>query len=95
MQQAVIEVIRHLVLEAVPPEHRTPLFDLATLSHGPRGPPGHPAGADAGTARPRRRARRSPLHQALRSRTAFPSRIRLRTGIHLNKTWEKVVKRGQ
>jgi hypothetical protein len=29
MQQAVIEVIRHLVLEAVPPEHRTPLFDQA------------------------------------------------------------------
>ncbi|HEY1347296.1 MAG TPA: hypothetical protein VGF54_20100 [Streptosporangiaceae bacterium] len=29
MQQAVIEVIRHLVLRAVPPEHRTPLFDQA------------------------------------------------------------------
>jgi hypothetical protein len=29
MQQAVIEVVRHLVLEAVPPEHRTPLFDQA------------------------------------------------------------------
>ena len=29
MQQAVIEVIRHLVLEAVPPEHRSPLFDQA------------------------------------------------------------------
>ena len=29
MQRAVIEVIRHLVLEAVPPEHRTPLFDQA------------------------------------------------------------------
>ena len=29
MQQAVIEVIRHLVLKAVPPEHRSPLFDQA------------------------------------------------------------------
>ena len=29
MQQAVIEVVRHLVLKAVPPEHRTPLFDQA------------------------------------------------------------------
>jgi hypothetical protein len=29
MQQAVIEVVRHLVLEAVPPEHRSPLFDQA------------------------------------------------------------------
>ena len=29
MQQAVIEVIRHLVLKAVPPEHRNPLFDQA------------------------------------------------------------------
>jgi hypothetical protein len=29
MQQAVIEVVRHLVLTAVPPEHRTPLFDQA------------------------------------------------------------------
>jgi hypothetical protein len=29
MQQAVIEVIRHLVLEAVPPERRSPLFDQA------------------------------------------------------------------
>ena len=32
MQQAVIEVIRHLVLEAVPPEHRSPLFDQAPAS---------------------------------------------------------------
>ncbi len=29
MQQAVVEVIRHLVLKAVPPEHRSPLFDQA------------------------------------------------------------------
>jgi hypothetical protein len=29
MQQAVVEVIRHLVLEAVPPEHRSPLFGQA------------------------------------------------------------------
>ena len=29
MQQAVVEVVRHLVLEAVPPEHRSPLFDQA------------------------------------------------------------------
>jgi hypothetical protein len=29
MQQAVIEVVRHLVLKAVPPEHRSPLFDQA------------------------------------------------------------------
>jgi len=29
MQQAVIEVVRHLVLEAVPPERRSPLFDQA------------------------------------------------------------------
>ncbi|HUL25532.1 MAG TPA: hypothetical protein VLW44_07145 [Streptosporangiaceae bacterium] len=29
MQQAVIDVVRHLVLKAVPPEHRTPLFDQA------------------------------------------------------------------
>jgi hypothetical protein len=29
MQQAVIEVVCHLVLEAVPPEHRTPLFGQA------------------------------------------------------------------
>jgi len=29
MQQAVIEVIRHLVLRAVPPEHRSPLLDQA------------------------------------------------------------------
>ena len=29
MRQAVVEVIRHLVLEAVPPEHRSPLFDQA------------------------------------------------------------------
>jgi hypothetical protein len=29
MRQAVIEVVRHLVLKAVPPEHRSPLFDQA------------------------------------------------------------------
>ncbi|HEY6277161.1 MAG TPA: hypothetical protein VIX86_12610 [Streptosporangiaceae bacterium] len=29
MQQAVVEVVRHLVLKAVPPEHRSPLFDQA------------------------------------------------------------------
>ncbi len=29
MQQAVVEVIRHLVLEAVPSEHRSPLFGQA------------------------------------------------------------------
>lgn len=29
MRQAVIEVVRHLVLEAVPPERRSPLFDQA------------------------------------------------------------------
>jgi hypothetical protein len=29
MQQAVVEVVRHLVLEAVPPERRSPLFDQA------------------------------------------------------------------
>ncbi len=29
MRQAVIEVVSHLVLEAVPPEHRSPLFDQA------------------------------------------------------------------
>jgi hypothetical protein len=29
MQQAVIEVVRHLVLKAVPLEHRSPLFDQA------------------------------------------------------------------
>ena len=29
MQQAVTEVIRHLVLKAAPPEHHTPLFDQA------------------------------------------------------------------
>jgi hypothetical protein len=29
MRQAVVEVIRHLVLEAVPPQHRSPLFDQA------------------------------------------------------------------
>jgi hypothetical protein len=29
MQQAVIEVVHHLVLKAVPPEHRSPLFDQA------------------------------------------------------------------
>jgi hypothetical protein len=29
MRQAVVEVIRHLVLKAVPPEHRSPLFDQA------------------------------------------------------------------
>jgi len=29
MQEAVVEVVRHLVLEAVPPERRSPLFDQA------------------------------------------------------------------
>jgi hypothetical protein len=29
MQQAVVEVIGHLVLEAVPPQRRSPLFDQA------------------------------------------------------------------
>jgi len=29
MQHAVVEVVRHLVLEAVPPERRSPLFDQA------------------------------------------------------------------
>ena len=29
MREAVIEVVRHLVLEAVPPEQRSPLFDQA------------------------------------------------------------------
>lgn len=29
MRRAVIEVVRHLVLKAVPPEHRSPLFDQA------------------------------------------------------------------
>jgi hypothetical protein len=29
MQQAVIEVVRHLVLQAVPPQQRSPLFDQA------------------------------------------------------------------
>ncbi len=29
MQQAVIEVVRHLVLEAIPPQQRSPLFDQA------------------------------------------------------------------
>jgi hypothetical protein len=29
MQQAVVEVVRHLVLKAVPPEHRSPLFGQA------------------------------------------------------------------
>ncbi len=29
MRQAVVEVVGHLVLKAVPPEHRSPLFDQA------------------------------------------------------------------
>ena len=29
MREAVIEVVRHLVLQAVPPERRSPLFDQA------------------------------------------------------------------
>jgi len=29
MQRAVIEVVRHLVIKAVPPEQRSPLFDQA------------------------------------------------------------------
>jgi hypothetical protein len=29
LQQAVVEVVRHLVLEAVPPQRRSPLFDQA------------------------------------------------------------------
>ena len=133
MQQAVIKVIRHLVLKAVPPEHRTPsparpVTCSARLAgawmsfskRSRRGPspeaapggkhdgPGEipviprtagaahsPAEASADTAYrpPRRPAGRSPLHQALRSRTA--SRARVRPGSQLSKTWEKVVKRGQ
>src|SRR5262249_56602031 len=88
MQQAVIAVIRHLVLRAVPPEHRSPPFDqardllseagwglgelVAAAGDGAR-PPGPVPGAGAAALAPAAGARRRAAPREHGSHTGKPA----------------------